>query len=301
MRKHYIVFGLSILSTICILLGCGSTLPRVYDLPVSVSEINYKFSHDLSHQKVQEKEILEKIEQFVYEGSRIRRFGQKNPADTSLVRDVEGLIFTNNIWAKMFHCHYAGGHLSVDEMNIGRGLPDTSRLTVVSLPVKYDYKTNSSFVQMTLKPSKQFSINPRKTIIGDLPPMRNLSSLAMDARRIFQHLGDTQITLNRTYNLKNEMNVEYKSDAVYANYERLLKRYRGTQASGFDIEKDNVFVLPNDGKDYYLKVSVFPYRDGSKVLYEMNIPYTLKSTGICSLSKENIENIKSKIEEIARD
>jgi len=50
-----------------------------------------------------------------------------------------------------------------------------------------------------------------------------------------------------------------------------------------------------------LYVEVYPYRNGSKATYLVDLPYTIDSKGGMSINNKDIDVIKDKIEQIVND
>ncbi|HAK89477.1 MAG TPA: hypothetical protein DHV16_00785 [Nitrospiraceae bacterium] len=68
-----------------------------------------------------------------------------------------------------------------------------------------------------------------------------------------------------------------------------------------DIRKKNTFTLKYKDAKLPLYIQVYPYRNGSKVTYEIEIPYEVDSQRGISMPKEDIDSIKTQIEKIAND
>ena len=130
----------------------------------------------------------------------------------------------------------------------------------------------------------------------------------------------------RDLDLKGEINVEFDNSSVYANYERKIGRYKslektevstenstrpikkrhysqndrtGKEVKMDDMDKKNIFNLKVNDEELPLEINVYPYRNGSKVVYQVTIPY--KMTSKASITQTDIDKIKGTIEGIARD
>lgn len=104
-----------------------------------------------------------------------------------------------------------------------------------------------------------------------------------------------------------EFDTPYPDNAVYANFERLLGAYSKEKApeyygdvdSVFEIEKGNIFVIETDEFEHLVQISVFPYRDGSKVTSKFIYNYGLTADGGSTFDQSEIDSALKKIEEIA--
>jgi hypothetical protein len=81
--------------------------------------------------------------------------------------------------------------------------------------------------------------------------------------------------------VKREKTSKYKPDAVLGNFERLLGRYGNgsgdVQANGLD--RTDVFAYLVGQLRVPLRITAVPYRDGTKIIYETSLPFTLRPDG----------------------
>ena len=142
------------------------------------------------------------------------------------------------------------------------------------------------------------------TLCMIVSPLDDFDKLEADVNRIFNKLPSTILTINKTYVLKGEKNTPYNSSSIYANFERLLGKYNywnNKKVSNLNIKKENTFALKIKERVYPVEVTVYPYKNGSKVIYKAYFPYVLTSNGKSSLTKSDIEKAKKKIEQVIDD
>ena len=72
-------------------------------------------------------------------------------------------------------------------------------------------------------------------------------------------------------------------------------------ASSTDIKKENSFNLSLNNINFPLQVEVYPYREGSKVVYTAPLSYTISSTGEVTLAKDDIDSIAILVNKIIND
>lgn len=104
--------------------------------------------------------------------------------------------------------------------------------------------------------------------------------------------------------VKGEVDSKFASEAVFANFSRLLRLQsdlKKEEVKAFDIEKAEVFALSIPQLDTALALSVFPYRGGSKALYSIKYPYTVRADGTSSYDPAVIAQAKQRIEAVAND
>ena len=164
-------------------------------------------------------------------------------------------------------------------------------------------KLNDSQISFTL--DDKYKYQPCSDAIGiDIDPLDSLQNLEKDSKNILSKLKTLKITLNKRYHLKGDINSKYKADSIYANFKRLMgsynwrSYYESSKENLTEVKKENTFNLEINNKYIPLHVEVYPYRDGSKVQYEAYLPYTISSDGKVSLSKKDIEQLKTKISQV---
>lgn len=165
---------------------------------------------------------------------------------------------------------------------------------------------NNNQISFTLDDTYKYQ--PCSDAIGiDIDPLDSLQNLEKDSKNILSKLKTLKITLNKRYHLKGDINSKYKADSIYANFKRLMgsynwRSYYGSSKENLtEVKKENTFNLEINNKYIPLRVEVYPYRDGSKVQYEAYLPYTISSDGKVSLSKKDIEQLKTKISKVIND
>lgn len=151
-----------------------------------------------------------------------------------------------------------------------------------------------------------YTYKPCGDAIGvSIKPLDNFTALEADAKNVFNQLDKLSVVISKNYDFKGEINTKYPDAAVYANFKRLLGQYsnwtRDESEKLSDVKKNNTFILNFKGKVFPLYVEVFPYRDGSKVVFSSTISYTIDSKGISSANKDDIQNLQKSIEKIAND
>ncbi|MCX6061138.1 MAG: hypothetical protein NT103_02675 [Campylobacterales bacterium] len=150
---------------------------------------------------------------------------------------------------------------------------------------------------------KDYKFQPFRNAIGiAIDPLASQSNLEADAKSVFDKLDQLTLTINKNYAFKGEVNTKYPDKAVYANFKRLMGIYNWrVEDKVSDIKKENTFTLTVQGKQYPLYVEVFPYRDGTKVIYSTTVGYVINSKGSCSLNQTDIKELNKQIEKIIND
>lgn len=113
-----------------------------------------------------------------------------------------------------------------------------------------------------------------------------------------------RIIVRRQVHVEGEINVAFNSESTYANFMRKLGKYtfsRGNEPKINDIEKTGAYKLNIGAETIPLFVDVVPYRNGSKVMYKMDVPYTLSASGAASPRQDDIDAAKKEIARVAND
>lgn len=125
------------------------------------------------------------------------------------------------------------------------------------------------------------------------------NEVAADLSRICNGL---KIEIKRQKYVKSELNTQFPSDSVFANFSRKLKASREPEKiKSYDIEKAKLFTLSQGKNSFDLAVSVFPYRSGSKVIYGFNYPYSVLGDGSSTFKLDDVRAIEKSIASIAND
>lgn len=99
--------------------------------------------------------------------------------------------------------------------------------------------------------------------------------------------------------VRGEIDSEFSSSDVYANFDRLLTELNSNnQVERFDIAKGRVFKFNTKDFNSTLSISVYPYRGGSKLVYAFRYNYNVKANGTTSFRIDEIEKAKDYIRSI---
>lgn len=113
-------------------------------------------------------------------------------------------------------------------------------------------------------------------------------------KAILKSLEPKVIKVQRDFNFNGEVNSEYQMESVYANISRALSDIGGYGKSISDEKMTNMFYLDK----YAVTFEVYPYKNGSKVVYKGNLKYTIDSQGNTSLDSKMVEDLRTKIKNI---
>jgi len=200
---------------------------------------------------------------------------------------------------------YELAHIYPDGNNIDGDI-DGDKI-VTKLLAKYEIKITTSGNQKQVvmtPPSSIIVIKATNTLGKEIPLERSVSEVEKDVRAVSASL-DPIIK----FTIKGEINVKYSDESVYANFTRMMGSYSFSneeEAKGYDITKDHVFALKHKDKPIPVKITVYPYRDGSKVVYEFGYRYSMTVSGktgssISSYSQSEIDALISEISQVVND
>ena len=145
----------------------------------------------------------------------------------------------------------------------------------------------------------------KRNIIGvEMEPIDTLQNIEKDAKSVFENLDKVVLLIYRTYTLKGEVNSKYSDRSIYGNFERILGKYSWKGSDKHytnEIKKENTYAFTYGKKTYPLHIEVYPYREGTKIVYSLYLEYEMRSDGTSSLTKEDVASMKAKIASIAND
>jgi len=294
-KKQTILTFLATVLFSVLLLGCGGvpirTLPPVtHNLP-SIAPVNFTFpSQNNEGEEISDSAIIEAIRQAMAtrypQGGKLVKKLRASGIDSGkfvhvinvvdIIKEATSITASyNQVW------HYPSGVRIASK-----------------LLAKYEIKITTSGNQ------KQVVMTPPSSIIvmkvtnydgNEVPLERSVSEVEKDVRAVSASLDPT---INFAKPIKGEINVKYSDESVYANFTRMMGSYRFSkeEAKKYDIKKDHVFALKHKNKPIPVKITVYPYRDGSKVVYEFEYPYSGKSG-----SQSEIDALIAEISRVVND
>jgi len=172
------------------------------------------------------------------------------------------------------------------------------------LPTKITKNSKNNFTISSSFPTN-YTIRPHTDALGmEHKTLDKPSKLESDAKNMFNSLKSKPLIIKRSIEFKGEINTNYPMKSVYANLKRNLKEY----ISGYSY-KTNEEVTPDKiANTFYLNkhdnkidFEVYPYKNGSKVLYNARLRYTIDSKGNSTLTKKDIDELHKKISKIIND
>jgi hypothetical protein len=171
-------------------------------------------------------------------------------------------------------------------------------------------QSNTQFaLHVSQKAANTFAIDvdPNATQVNSTSPLgfpyKQLGptdALLDDLQRILANPAGFYV--RRYTRVEGEHNASYNPDSIYANFLRKLGRYSGGDLPKTnDIEKRAAYNFQVGREKVALLVTVTPYRNASKVMYSMEVPYTISGNGATTVSPEDISAAKSAIVKIVHD
>ena len=298
--KKVLTAGVISTSLVFGLIGCGKEpIPpkQVKTSKIDTINIEYKFNDKIQNISVSKQDFIHLITSNTANNSKYaNKIIKNNPVKNTYGKVVE---YNNG----MLTINYLNGN-----QNCGKDCASKyGQVTQVIFNIKLDIKEKSenNFLISASFP-QQYTIKPDSSLIGsEFDPLDKPSKLELDAKRMFNSLKDKPFTLNKTVEFKGEINTKYPDIAVYANFKRILgeftnwRYFRNTSNEKItEDKKQNSFILKINDKSYPLYVEIYPYRDGSKVIYSTTLKYTIDSKGNSTLDTKDILELHKKIKAI---
>lgn len=168
------------------------------------------------------------------------------------------------------------------------------------IPIDYQIARGDNDVTITLLPSQKGELVTKSLLI--IPPKKigQIDDIITDSTEVLNAAARLKVSLNCL--VKGEVNSNFKPDSVIGNFERALGRYTYgyNEPRSYDPKIDNVFAYRIDQTRAPLKVSTYPYHDGTKLTYEIQMPYQVSSDG-SSDGADLAQKLKGDMERIVNE
>ena len=279
-------------------IGCGASVgqPQVRTLPQikqnkKIVKFNFPEYDCVTGEKLDidlsDFDLSNRIEKFS-EYRKLRKYRELRGLYT--IRGMHAYRFSNK---NLYKIYYKNGELYTHDSG-------SSKKYLTEVIFEIPYKINKTTLEFSY-PTSYIYIQATNPLGTDYQPLDRIDNLQKDIDQIFNKLSSIKLTVKKVYTLQGEINTKFPSESIYANFKRILGNWKIKTVTTNDIKKENTFALPVGKNKYPLKIEVYPYRNGSKVIYSVAIQYTISSNNTCSLSKEDVEKAKKFIEKIIND
>lgn len=144
----------------------------------------------------------------------------------------------------------------------------------------------------------QVLVQDNKNFLREWPSLISIDKARMDIAKICR---ETPLVFNKREN--GEVNVNYGDSAVYANFARKLQavKWGADEVRKDDIAKYRWFEVPDGNVTRKLGITVYPYRNGSKVTYVWERNVICKANAGCNYDPGSAKRISDTIASIAND
>lgn len=210
---------------------------------------------------------------------------------------------TCNTYEKGAKFNYTNGELIISYVN-GMYINPTYSVSF-KMPVSYVRTTDKINIDFQY-PTEAVSKNGYLAFVKAQPYDKE-DNLIADVENIYKKISKAPdvMYVTRQFVMHGEINSNYNDTSTYANFERLLGKYNWgeTKPSNVDIAKGQTFSLKmKDGRIVPLHVVVFPYKNASKIIYDVILPYQVYLNGNITLNKqEATAYITKEVTRIAND
>lgn len=261
---------------------------------------------DFNGKEIDKSSVMDKIKQIIEKGGEFNKFSKwrtyDNPQDSSQSAKYN---------VKGSKVAVADNEIIVEYINGDMHEPHTEYSPSTGKTFSYDeywsvYKTEAKFPYSFVKDGKFYKVTiyfPTSLVNKEHhswdKPIGSPEQILNDLNSKFNVLKNP--VLEASTRVYGEINSKYNSDSIYSNFERLIGKYnfKDKKIATNDLEKKNVFKYDYEGTMLPIYVSVFPYRDGSKINYEVNIPYNIGTD--YTIDSNKIALVQKRVEAIAND
>ncbi len=183
-------------------------------------------------------------------------------------------------------------------------------LALVQIPFKYEFKNNKFYVTATY-PNTFDNYVIGKYGLNDIPAFTSEEEVKKETIKSFSNLENIQI--NREFKLSSEVNSQYNVESIEANFKRLLTKFNMLgyihkdfiQQLGeerFDLlMTENPYVISYNKELFPIQYKIVPYRNGTKVIYTIDLLYKLNSNGTATITDKDLDKIKKVVEDMVNN
>jgi len=297
MRRNSKIILISSLLSMSII-GCseGPQPPQIKSINPPKKEVviklNFPENDPVTKKKLKlhKNELLDEIKNNMYRFSHYRKYGIVKYGPINYLAGIK--------------INYNDKEYKINYLNTQDYKTGTIYTTKVIFKTPYKFESK----KISIRYPTNYIYEPSNDVMGfEIEPLDNPEKLKQDVFRILNKLPKSKLYLSKRYLLKGEINTKYPADSIYANFKRLMGQYTGyyywtdSKERISPIEKENTFNLKIKDKIYPINIKVYPYRNGSKVIYKAYISYKIYSDGTSTLTKQDIENAKKEIERVVND
>lgn len=183
-------------------------------------------------------------------------------------------------------------------------------LALVQIPFKYEFKNNKFHVNATY-PNTFDNYVIGKYGLNDIPAFTSEQEIKNETMKSFSNLENIQIS--REFELSSEVNSEYNTESIEANFKRLLTRFTILGYAHKDfiqqlgeerfnlLMTENPYVISYNKELFPIKYRIVPYRNGTKVIYTVDLLYKLNSNGTATITDKDLDKIKKVVEDMVNN
>jgi len=180
------------------------------------------------------------------------------------------------------------------------GFSQSPHQTSIQYDLDVDTKDmGTGITKTTVQVSPTVRISQGRDPLGVMPYSQLLTPAHASAEvdRILSH--KDWIVVQRTVTLNGEVDAKYDPASVLGNFTRALQPYGNPRMDHDRLEDNHAFSYTFQGKSLTLNVSTMPFHGGTKVRYQLSIPYILSGDGLISVTPEDVARAQHDIEAIA--
>ena len=143
-------------------------------------------------------------------------------------------------------------------------------------------------------------------LTNDLSELSGLSWLPyLSKEKIAQNVSSLckNTILHFTVVEKGEINSDFNDSSVFANFSRKMKTYTPDEKEvrTYDLEKSKWFYVSDNNRYDKVAISVYPYRNGSKIVYSSMRAVNCRPSTPCEYDPEFANRLRAKLTQIAAD
>lgn len=298
--KKYKIFIFILLTVQFIISGCTPPQPQNFSIAIKQKSKEIVLAkNDFDKKLISNDEIKMKIEELIVNGGMfVGKTKSSTGAQTGSFATiynyfgVDSKILSGRIDLVYFNGTYVPSH-SWHSKSIGKTVHEKESINVSKITTSFPYeiKEDADYYKVTVAFPSEIKTEPKlfQKLYSTVEKIQN------DIDEKFNNLENFKI--EKTYKVEGEIDSKYSQASIYSNFRRNFKSV--TVSNSDEVEKKSSFFYEYKNKDLKGHVNIYPYRDGSKVKYEVLFPYEV--TAKYTISNEDVAQVKDKLEKVIND
>ncbi|MGE3300425.1 MAG: hypothetical protein AB7I39_08290, partial [Arcobacter sp.] len=179
------------------------------------------------------------------------------------------------------------------------------------IPFKYESKGSGKFHVQASFPETFYNHIAGRFGFNNFQSAASVEHMKEEAKKSFTNLENIQI--KRVLKVDAEVNSKFDNKSIEANFQRKLLDFDNAKIRNANfiyqmeqkefeyLARINPYVIEYKNELFPITYKIYPYQNGTKVVYTLYVSYKLNSDGTATLTDKDIDLLKQKIENLVND